>query len=163
MKSENQSLKEKFDRNNCENEILKKENSSLSKKIRSLEEAIVSPSGDAKNSAIQRLIRESPAPESLKRYRNQDEIDSLTPEITRKIPKISKKPQDYILSQKVEILSQKENSSESSPKLKSCSITYTDNPFGYSNNSIRPRNSLLSKSKSLGTIKPGMVDIIYNT
>ncbi|XP_045581551.1 E3 ubiquitin-protein ligase TRAIP-like [Procambarus clarkii] len=69
---------------------LERENVSLKKKINALEQAISSPSGDVKNSAIHRLIAESPAPAEYKRPHSSscdgDEDDVLvTPEIVRKV------------------------------------------------------------------------------
>ncbi|XP_027234444.2 E3 ubiquitin-protein ligase TRAIP [Penaeus vannamei] len=67
---------------------LEKENKSLMKKMEALQQAIVSPSGDVKNSALHRLIAESPAPADLKRPRlsSPDEEDlMITPEVVRKM------------------------------------------------------------------------------
>ncbi|KAK7072443.1 hypothetical protein SK128_027439 [Halocaridina rubra] len=67
---------------------LELDNQSLRKKIGRLEEAIASPSGNVKNSALHRLIAESPAPEKLKRplSSHSDEDDIIaTPEIVRQM------------------------------------------------------------------------------
>ncbi|XP_068206987.1 E3 ubiquitin-protein ligase TRAIP-like isoform X2 [Palaemon carinicauda] len=71
---------------------LEKENKSLKKKVDALQKAIASPSGDVKNSVIQRLISESPAPAKLKRSHcssSEDEVITLTPEVVKKKSKES--------------------------------------------------------------------------
>ena len=57
---------------------LEQEKKSLSEKIKHLEKAILSPGADnVKDKALRRLIAESPAPEFLKRMRDDDENDDL--------------------------------------------------------------------------------------
>lgn len=65
---------------------LEKENRSLKKKVDALQKAVLSPSGDMKNSVIQRLISESPAPLKLKRSHTSciDEVIAVTPEVVKK-------------------------------------------------------------------------------
>ncbi|XP_064082592.1 E3 ubiquitin-protein ligase TRAIP-like isoform X2 [Macrobrachium nipponense] len=65
---------------------LEKENRSLKKKVDALQKAVISPSGDLKNSVIQRLISESPAPLKLKRSCTtiEDEVFAVTPEVVKK-------------------------------------------------------------------------------
>lgn len=69
---------------------LEQEKKSLSAKIRDLEKAILSPGADTtRDKALRRLIAESPAPEHLKRMRDEDESldehDSHTPVIVSHI------------------------------------------------------------------------------
>lgn len=70
-----------------DNDALEKENSSLKKKVGALEQAITSPSDDVRNSALHRLLFESPAPALLKRLHSAESCDTVTPEVVRKKPK----------------------------------------------------------------------------
>ncbi|KAK3879756.1 hypothetical protein Pcinc_015700 [Petrolisthes cinctipes] len=63
---------------------LERENTSAKKKVIALQEAVISPSGDVKNSALHRLIAESPAPAQLKRSQRED-CFTVTPEVVRKM------------------------------------------------------------------------------
>ncbi|KAK3916232.1 E3 ubiquitin-protein ligase TRAIP [Frankliniella fusca] len=63
---------------------LEQEKKSLNEKIQALERAVLSPSADnIRDNALRRLIAESPAPEYLKRMREEDEnaedVSNLTP------------------------------------------------------------------------------------
>lgn len=75
-------------------ECLEREVTSLKKKIEALQSAIISPSGDLKNSAIHRLIAESPAPMELKHLKRPKQSSSdedpmfATPVIVRKMSKL---------------------------------------------------------------------------
>lgn len=75
-------------------ESLEREVTSLKKKIEALQSAIISPSGDLKNSAIHRLIAESPAPMDLKHLKRAKQSSSdedpmfATPEVVRKMAKL---------------------------------------------------------------------------
>ncbi|XP_042232532.1 E3 ubiquitin-protein ligase TRAIP-like [Homarus americanus] len=68
--------------------FVEKANTSLKKKVNTLEQAISSPSGDAMNSALHRLIAESPAPAELKRPHTTcsgSDDSFITPEVVRKV------------------------------------------------------------------------------
>ncbi|CAL4133444.1 unnamed protein product, partial [Meganyctiphanes norvegica] len=75
-------------------ESLEKEVSSMKRKIEALQSAIISPSGDIKNSAIHRLIAESPAPMELKYLKRAKPASSdedpmfATPDVVRKMAKL---------------------------------------------------------------------------
>lgn len=75
-------------------ESLEREVTSLKKKMEALQSAIISPSGDLKNSAIHRLIAESPAPMELKHLKRVKQSSSdedpmfATPEVVRKMAKL---------------------------------------------------------------------------
>lgn len=71
---------------------LEQEKKSLTEKINFLEKAILSPSSDnVRDKALRRLISESPAPEHLKRMREDDETpedDCHTPIMVSQLPRI---------------------------------------------------------------------------
>lgn len=78
-----------------DNKGLAADNTNLKAKIRLLEQSIASPSDDVRNSAIHRLLFESPAPALLKRLHGSQEEDCVTPEVVRKKPKgATNKPQE---------------------------------------------------------------------
>ncbi|XP_076060949.1 TRAF interacting protein no poles [Oratosquilla oratoria] len=85
-------LKDNLNLATKENESLRRERNSLQKKIQSLEDAITSPSGDVRNSALHRLITESPAPEHLKKALAREKINEeslITPEVVRTMSKMT--------------------------------------------------------------------------
>ncbi|KAL7642606.1 UNVERIFIED_CONTAM: hypothetical protein RMT77_007170 [Armadillidium vulgare] len=76
-----------------DNKSLERENKSWKKRNAALQESLISPSADAKNSLIQRLLTESPIPFELNKKKRSmathDDIVDLTPEIIRKVSRTS--------------------------------------------------------------------------
>ncbi|KAB7503475.1 E3 ubiquitin-protein ligase TRAIP [Armadillidium nasatum] len=78
-----------------DNKSLERENKSWKERNAALQESLISPSADAKNSLIQRLLTESPIPLELNKKKRSmathDDIVDLTPEIFRKVSRTSSK------------------------------------------------------------------------